>query len=77
MELTPEKVQAVNILLNAVQVAQSRGAFSLSDAHTIQEAVDRLVPREEQENQDDQLDSSLTSDDDNVSQASWSFSHIK
>jgi hypothetical protein len=61
MELTPEKVQAVNILLNAVQVAQSRGAFSLSDAHTIQEAVDRLVPREEQEKQDEEVESVLES----------------
>ena len=61
MELTPEKVQAVNILLNAVQVAQSRGAFSLSDAHTIQEAVDRLVPRDEQEKQDEEVESVLES----------------
>ena len=49
MQLSPEQVQAVNILLNATQVAQRRGAFSLADAHTIQEAVDQLVPREEQE----------------------------
>lgn len=48
MELSPKQVQSVNILLNAVQVAQQRGAFSLADAHAIQEAVDQLVPREEQ-----------------------------
>jgi len=48
MKLSPEQVQAVNILLNAVQIAQKRGAFSLSDAHTVQEAIDKLVPREEQ-----------------------------
>ena len=48
MELTPEQVQSVNILLSAVQVAQQRGAFSLQDAHTLQEAVDRLVPRSQQ-----------------------------
>ena len=51
MELSPEQVQAVNILLSSVQVAQRRGAFSLRDAHTIQDAVDRLVPREEQDRQ--------------------------
>ena len=51
MQLTPEQVQSVNILLNAVQVAQRRGAFSLQDAATLQEAVDTLVPREEQERQ--------------------------
>tara|TARA_B000000557_G_C20759731_1_gene436832 strand:- start:844 stop:1095 length:252 start_codon:yes stop_codon:yes gene_type:complete len=48
MQLTPEQVQSINILLSAVQVAQQRGAFSLQDAHTLQEAIDRLVPREEQ-----------------------------
>ena len=51
MQLTPEQVQSVNILLSAVQVAQRRGAFSLQDAHTLQDAIDRLVPREEQERQ--------------------------
>ena len=49
MQLSPEQVQSVNILLSAVQVAQRRGAFSLQDAHTLQDAIDRLVPREEQE----------------------------
>ena len=51
MQLTPEQVQSVNVLLSAVQVAQRRGAFSLQDAHTLQESLDKLVPREEQERQ--------------------------
>ena len=51
MQLSPEQVQSVNILLSAVQVAQRRGAFSLQDAHTLQESIDKLVPREEQERQ--------------------------
>jgi len=51
MQLTPEQVQAVNILLSATQVAQRRGAFSLQDAHTLQEAIDKLVPREQQTEQ--------------------------
>ena len=51
MQLSPEQVQSVNVLLSAVQVAQRRGAFSLQDAHTLQESIDRLVPREEQERQ--------------------------
>ena len=51
MQLSPEQVQSINVLLSAIQVAQRRGAFSLQDAHTLQEAVDRLVPREEQERQ--------------------------
>jgi hypothetical protein len=51
MQLSPEQIQSVNVLLSAVQVAQRRGAFSLQDAHTLQESIDRLVPREEQERQ--------------------------
>ena len=51
MQLSPEQVQSVNIILSAVQVAQRRGAFSLQDAHTLQDAIDKLVPREEQERQ--------------------------
>jgi hypothetical protein len=51
MQLSPEQVQSINVLLSAVQVAQRRGAFSLQDASTLQEAIDRLVPREEQERQ--------------------------
>ncbi len=53
MQLSPEQVQAVNLLLSAVQVAQRRGAYSLQDAHTLQEAIDKLVPREQQTQQDD------------------------
>lgn len=48
MQLSPEQIQAVNILLNAAQIAQRRGAYSLADAHAVQEAIDKLVPREEQ-----------------------------
>ena len=51
MQLTQEQVRSINILLSAVQVAQRRGAFSLQDAHTLQEAVNLLVPPEEQERQ--------------------------
>jgi hypothetical protein len=51
MELSPEQVQSINILLSAVQVAQRRGAFSLKDASTLQDAIDKLVPPEEQEKQ--------------------------
>ena len=51
MQLSPEQVQSINVLLSAVQVAQRRGACSLQDAHTLQESIDRLVPREEQERQ--------------------------
>ena len=63
MQLSPEQVQSVNILLSAVQVAQRRGAFSLQDASTLQEAIDRLVPREEQEKQAAAAAEEVASDD--------------
>jgi len=64
MQLSPEQVQSVNILLSAVQVAQRRGAFSLQDAATLQEAVDRLVPREEQERQAQEAADAQSADED-------------
>lgn len=63
MQLSPEQVQSVNILLSAVQVAQRRGAFSLQDAHTLQDAIDKLVPREEQERQAAAAAEEVASDD--------------
>ena len=63
MQLSPEQVQSVNILLSAIQVAQRRGAFSLQDAHTLQEALDKLVPREEQERQAAEAKAADSSDD--------------
>ena len=56
MELSPEQVKSVNILLSAVQVAQKRGAFSLQDAHTLQEAINELVPPEEQQRQAEEME---------------------
>ena len=63
MQLSPEQVQSVNILLSAVQVAQRRGAFSLQDAATLQEAIDKLVPREEQERQAAEAAAAASGDD--------------
>jgi hypothetical protein len=63
MQLSPEQVQSVNVLLSAVQVAQRRGAFSLQDAATLQEAIDRLVPREEQERQAEEAQAADASGD--------------
>ena len=51
MQLSPEQVQATNVLLSGCQVAQRRGAYSLQEAHTLQGAIDTLVPREEQDRQ--------------------------
>ncbi len=45
MQLTPEQVGSVHLLLAAVQLAQKRGAFSLKEAHALQEAIDVLQPQ--------------------------------
>jgi len=39
--------QAKQILINAAQVAQSKGAFSLDDAAVVLQAIKTLVPKEE------------------------------
>ncbi len=46
MQLSPEQVGSVNLLLAAVQLAQKRGAFSLKEAHSLQEAINVLNPQE-------------------------------
>ena len=66
MQLTQEQVRSINILLSAVQVAQRRGAFSLQDAHTLQEAVNLLVPPEEQERQRQEAEAAAAESGDNV-----------
>jgi hypothetical protein len=54
MLLTPEQVGAVNVILSGVQLAQKRGAFSLKEAHTLQEALDKLAPHSAQEGEVDE-----------------------
>jgi len=61
MQLSPEQVKSINVLLSAVQVAQRRGAFSLQDAHTLQESVNLLVPPEEQERQRQEAEAAAAS----------------
>lgn len=41
------KEQATNILLTAVQIAQSKGAFTLEEAGIIAQAVITLKPKEQ------------------------------
>jgi len=52
MLLTPEQVGAVNVILSGVQLAQKRGAFSLKEAHTLQEALEKLAPHAAPEGED-------------------------
>lgn len=48
IELTPQQIGAVNVLIKGVQVAHSKGAYTLRDASKLQEALDVLVPPTEQ-----------------------------
>ena len=54
MVLTPEQIGAVNLLLNGVQLAQKRGAFSLKEAHALQEALNKLAPHAAPEHDEEQ-----------------------
>jgi hypothetical protein len=55
MQLTPEQVGSVNLLLAAAQLAQKRGAFSLKEAHALQEAIDLLAPHTASEEEMQQM----------------------
>ena len=52
MNLSPEQVQAVNVLISAINVAQKRGVYTLKEAQTIQTAIDLLVVSESEEQTD-------------------------
>jgi hypothetical protein len=58
MQLTPEQVGSVNLLLAATQLAQKRGAFSLKEAHALQEAIDLLAPHAATEEEMQQMQQS-------------------
>jgi hypothetical protein len=55
MQLTPEQVGSVNLLLAAAQLAQKRGAFSLKEAHALQEAIELLAPHTASEEEMQQM----------------------
>lgn len=46
--ITQEQAKAVNVLLAAAQVAQKAGAFSLSDAKHVFEAVQQFAVKQEE-----------------------------
>jgi hypothetical protein len=62
MQLSPEQVGSVNLLLAAVQLAQKRGAFSLKEAHSLQEAINVLNPQEIDAPEGEQTEGQPTSD---------------
>jgi hypothetical protein len=39
--------QALNVLIRAAQVAQSKGAFTLDDAELVNKAVRTFIPKEQ------------------------------
>jgi hypothetical protein len=45
MELNQQ--QALNVLIKAAQVAQSKGAFTLDDAEMVNKAIKVFVPKKE------------------------------
>tara|TARA_Y100000310_G_scaffold292826_1_gene321913 strand:- start:178 stop:366 length:189 start_codon:yes stop_codon:yes gene_type:complete len=47
---TPE--QAIGLLIQAVQLAQSRGSYNLNEASLLSQAVGLLVPAEIEEDDD-------------------------
>lgn len=55
MDTKINQQQALQILINAIQVATKRGAFELMETKTILEAVETFTkaPTEEKENTDD------------------------
>lgn len=44
-ELT--QAQAVNVLIQAARIAQSKGAFTLEDAELVSKAIKAFVPQQE------------------------------
>lgn len=38
--------QALNILINGVKIAQTKGAYTLDDAVTIKQAIDVFMPQD-------------------------------
>lgn len=52
--ITRDQVKAVNVLIAAAGVAQKKGAFELSDANTVYQAIQAFAPPpQETETQDE------------------------
>jgi hypothetical protein len=42
--LTPEMRQAIDVMIQALEIAQSKGAYTFSDASVINNAINVLAP---------------------------------
>lgn len=49
MKISQEQAKAVVVLVQAVQIAQKRGAYDLNEASQISDAVNLFVKKEESE----------------------------
>ena len=49
---TMNQAQAVNVLIQAARIAQSKGAFTLDDAALVAQAIKIFVPNEESTDSD-------------------------
>ena len=47
MKISPDQAKAVVVLVQAVQIAQKRGAYDLNEASQISDAVNLFVKKEE------------------------------
>tara|TARA_B100000497_G_scaffold126597_1_gene165885 strand:+ start:1064 stop:1291 length:228 start_codon:yes stop_codon:yes gene_type:complete len=50
MKISQEQAKAIIVLVQAVQIAQKRGAYDLNEASQISEAVNLFVRKEDGEN---------------------------
>lgn len=51
LHLSAEQVAAVNMMIQGVLVAQRKGAYSLQDASLLKDALEKLVPPQQQDEQ--------------------------
>mgnify|MGYP003348140041 CR=1 FL=1 len=56
MKISQEQAKAVIVLVQAVQIAQKRGAYDLNEASQISDAVNLFVRKEETEPQSEMVD---------------------
>ena len=56
--VSQEQVNALQVLIQAVNVAQQRGAFKLEEAETVSQAVKKFVVKKEETEQNVETDTS-------------------
>jgi len=46
MHISVEQVQALNVLIAAVNVAQQKGAYSFADSQAVYDAIKKFIPEQ-------------------------------